>query len=317
MKQGESLSHAFPARGARIAVIGGVNIDIGGRSFAPLVAKDSNPGRVTFSLGGVGRNIAHNLSLLRTDVCLLTALGDDLYAQRVLASCAELGIDVRRALLVPGEATSTYIYLDDCDGDMAVALSDMEICGRITPAYLARNLDVLEQSALAVVDTNIPGESLRWIAEHSPGPVFADPVSTKKAEKLRPLLGMIHTLKPNRIEAEKLSGVRITDDAGLRQAADTLLETGLKRVFITLGSAGILAADGSRTLKIPCRGADVRNATGAGDAFMAALAWAYLEGYDLAASCEAAAAAAALAVESMETINPALSPEAIRRRISR
>ena len=55
-----------------IAVVGGVNIDIGGRSDAPLVAGDSNPGRIRSSLGGVGRNIAHNLALLGAKVKLIT-----------------------------------------------------------------------------------------------------------------------------------------------------------------------------------------------------------------------------------------------------
>ena len=45
-------------------VCGGVNIDIGAHSFAPLRAKDSNPGKVELSLGGVGRNIAHNMAWL-------------------------------------------------------------------------------------------------------------------------------------------------------------------------------------------------------------------------------------------------------------
>ncbi|MFR6694576.1 MAG: hypothetical protein ACLUS6_11605 [Dysosmobacter sp.] len=49
-------------------------------------------------------------------------------------------------------------------------------------------------------------------------PLFADPVSTAKAVKLKPVLGKLHTLKPNRIEAELLSGVKITDDASLRAA---------------------------------------------------------------------------------------------------
>ena len=49
--------------GSYAVVVGGVNVDIGGRSFAPLVAQDSNPGTVRLSLGGVGRNIAH-LSLI-------------------------------------------------------------------------------------------------------------------------------------------------------------------------------------------------------------------------------------------------------------
>ena len=77
-----------------IAVVGGVNIDIGGRSDAPLVAGDSNPGRIRSSLGGVGRNIAHNLALLGAKVKLITALGADDGAKRVEASCADLGIDL-------------------------------------------------------------------------------------------------------------------------------------------------------------------------------------------------------------------------------
>ena len=54
-------------------VCGGVNIDIGAHSFAPLRDRDSNPGRVELSLGGVGRNIAHNMRLLGVPTYLLTA----------------------------------------------------------------------------------------------------------------------------------------------------------------------------------------------------------------------------------------------------
>ena len=298
-----------------VTVVGGVNIDIGGRSFAPLVMKDSNPGHITMSLGGVGRNIAHNLSLLGAEVHLLTAIGDDLYAQRVMASCAEAGIDVRHALQVPGVSTSTYIYLDDADGDMTVAMSDMEICRQISPAYLMKNREVFSQSRLIVVDANIPEESLQWITEQCSVPVFADPVSTQKAQKLRPILSRIHTLKPNQIEAELLSGIRITDEKSLRDAAGALLNTGLKRVVITLGGNGILAADRTGMEFLPACRAVIRNATGAGDAFMAALAWAWMTGDDFHLSCRKASAAAALAVESEETINTALSPEAVYRRM--
>ena len=94
-----------------------------------------------------------------------------------------------------------------------------------------------------MVDTNIPAESIAWLAENVRLPIFADPVSTAKAEKLRPVLGRLHTLKPNRIEAELLSGVAITDEASLRAAADALLATGLHRVFISLGGDGVFAAD--------------------------------------------------------------------------
>ena len=316
MKKGYIAGKGYVLRsGSYAAVVGGVNMDIGGRSFAPLVARDSNPGKVRMSLGGVGRNIAHNMSLLGVDVRFLTAFGDDLYAQRIAASCGELGIDISHALTVPGGATPTYLFLNDCDGDMALAVSDMEICERITPAYLAANLPLLNNAQLVVTDTNIPAESLRYLTEHCTAPIFADPVSTAKAAKLKPVLGRLHTLKPNRIEAELLSGVRITDDESLRLAAQTLLDTGLHRVFISLGTDGVLAADRREMRLVPCCKATMRNATGAGDAFMAALAWAYLEGTDLENTAASAAAAAAIAIESFETINPALSASAVRERM--
>ena len=317
MKKGYIAGKGYVLRsGTYAVVVGGVNMDIGGRSFAPLVAKDSNPGKVRMSLGGVGRNIAHNMSLLGVDVRFLTAFGDDLYAQRIAASCGELGIDISHALTVPGGATPTYLFLNDCDGDMALAVSDMEICDRITPAYLAANLSLLNNAQLVVTDTNIPAESLRYLTEHCTAPIFADPVSTAKAAKLKPILGRLHTLKPNRIEAELLSGVQITDDESLRLAAQTLLDTGLHRVFISLGTDGVLAADRKEMRLVPCCKATMRNATGAGDAFMAALAWAYLEGTDLENTAACAAAAAAIAIESFETINPALSASAVRARIA-
>lgn len=118
-------------------VCGGVNIDIGAHSFAPLRAKDSNPGKVELSLGGVGRNIAHNMRLLGVPTYLLTAVGGDSRASQVEQSCRDLGIDLSHALHVPDGRTSTYVFVGDSDGDMAIAVSDMEICKKLTPDYFA------------------------------------------------------------------------------------------------------------------------------------------------------------------------------------
>ena len=107
----------------------------------------------------------------------------------------------------------------------------------------------------------------------------------------------------------------ITDEKSLYEAADRLLATGLKRAFISLGDHGILAAEGSERVLRGCCPAQMRNATGAGDTAMAALAWAYLEGQDLSGSAAAACAAAAIAAEGAETINPELDADAVRRRM--
>ena len=297
------------------AVVGGVNIDIGGRSDAPLIAGDSNPGRIRSSLGGVGRNIAHNLALLGADVKLITALGADDGAKRVAASCADLGIDLTGSLYVPDGATSTYLFLADANGDMALAMNDMAIYGHLTPAFLETRLDMLNATALVVLDTNLPAESIAYLASRCTAPIFADPVSAAKAGRLKPVLGRLHTLKPNRMEAELLSGIAITDEASLYRAADALLATGLRRVFLSLGADGVLAADRERKVHLHNLPARMVNTTGCGDAFMAAAARAYLDRADLETAARYGLAAAAVAMESADTINPAMSIAAVAERI--
>lgn len=299
------------------AVVGGVNVDIGGRSFAPLVAADSNPGTITVSLGGVGRNIAHNLRLMEVEVKLFSAYGDDLNGQRVEASCASLGIDLKQAMKLPGENTSTYLYMTDPQGEMALAVSDMAICDRITPAYLNTNLALLRNAQVVAADTNIPKESLEFLAKNCNAPLFVDPVSTAKAEKIRELLPYIHTLKPNRLEAELLSGIPIRQTGDVETAVDALLRQGVQRVFVSLGAEGVYAADAEQRIWLPVIPGTMVNTTGCGDAFTAALIWAYMEGLSLEEAARAALAAGSIAMESAETINPNMSAEALRIRMER
>lgn len=68
-----------------IITIGSANIDIAGYSYASLNYADSNPGKIKFTPGGVGRNIAHNLALLGKNSWLMSAVGDDFYGQSLLA----------------------------------------------------------------------------------------------------------------------------------------------------------------------------------------------------------------------------------------
>ena len=108
LKKGFIAGKGYVLRtGAYAVVVGGVNVDIGGRSFANLVAADSNPGKVQSGLGGVGRNIAHNMSLLGLDVKMLSAIGNDVYGERVMKSFIELDIDASHTLRVSDCATST------------------------------------------------------------------------------------------------------------------------------------------------------------------------------------------------------------------
>ena len=301
--------------GSYAVVVGGVNVDIGGRSFKALVGEDSNPGEVMTSLGGVGRNIAHNMSLMGVDTRLLSAYGDDLNGERVAASCSELGIDLSHALRVSGASTSTYLYITDPEGEMALAVSDMEVCKKITPEYLSKNLSLLQNAQVVVADANIPEESLKFLADNLFVPLFVDPVSTVKAEKVRGILPKIHTLKPNKIEAELLSGVKIETAKDAEKAAKALIEKGVRRVFISMGSKGVFAATAKESLWHGIFPGKMVNTTGCGDAFMGALVWAYLEGMSLEDTAAAGLAAGSIAMESDETINPIMCEEVLKKRM--
>ena len=158
-------------------------------------------------------------------------------------------------------------------------------------------------------------QSLAFLAENLQVPLFIDPVSTIKAEKLRPILHKIHTLKPNKLEAELLSGVEIHSKEDMVKAADKLLELGVHRLFISLGSEGVFAAMGDQKLWLPNIPGTLVNTTGCGDSFMAALVWAYLEGSDLETTAKAGLAAGSITMESPETINPNMNPETLKIRM--
>lgn len=256
-------------------VFGGINMDIWGRPAAPLVQKDSNPGAVTMRPGGVGRNIAHDLRLLGLEVSLVAPIGGDVYAAAVVDSCQALGIDLSMAPVFKDMRSSTYLYITDENGDMELAVSDMELCSALTPELVAPILPRLQAGAV-VVDANLPPETIAYICNHCPIPVYADPVSTVKAMKLQPVLHRLAAIKPNALEAECLTGERDPERAAL-----ALVDRGVQRVFISLGAQGMIAADKKELLRLPGLATQVVNSTGAGDAATAAIVLAGIRGMGL------------------------------------
>ena len=113
-----------------IFVIGGVNMDIAGTPDAALRTGDSNPGRVTMTPGGVGRNIAENMCRLGRQVSLVTVLGSDPYADAVREHSRNVGIDLSRSFTDPMGRTSTYLCLNEQNGDLHAAVRDVPLGGK-------------------------------------------------------------------------------------------------------------------------------------------------------------------------------------------
>lgn len=110
------------------------------------------------------------MALLGVDVRMVTVFGDDINAQKIAASCGELGIDISQSPVIPDGRTSTYLFITDEKGDMALAVSDMEIYKHLTPQMLAQRQTLLNASQAVVLDTNLPAESIQYLATTAPPP---------------------------------------------------------------------------------------------------------------------------------------------------
>ncbi|MEG0943930.1 MAG: carbohydrate kinase family protein [Angelakisella sp.] len=287
--------------------IGAANIDLCGRSRAQLVMEDSNPGSFTMSAGGVTRNICENAARMGASIKLITVMGDDLYGAKITEHCRDCNIDLSSALVLSGQASSTYLSIHDVNGEMAVAMSDMSILQQLTPAHLLEREAVISGASVIVMDAGLPAEVLEFVRTHWGGsiPVFIDPVSTAYTKKLTRSLTGVHTVKPNRLEAEVLSGIAITDEDSLYRAGDAILALGAQRTIITLGSGGAYYADVAGFRKhYAAKPAQVVNATGAGDCFTGALLYGFLKGMEPDRLMDFAMTASVIALSHPNTIHP-------------
>lgn len=299
-----------------VFVIGGVNMDISGTPAAELRTGDSNPGRVTLSPGGVGRNIAENLSRLGRRVSLITVLGDDAYAGIIREHCRNAGIDLSFSFTDSMGRTSTYLCLNESNGDLHAAVSDMAICEQMTPERLEPLRPMLNRGSFLIADANLPEETLAWIAGNITIPIAADPVSAAKAARLRPLLRKLTFLKPNLQEAEILTGFSAGASGSLSRLADGLHGLGVSRVFLSLGDQGVWADDGKEGALLSCVPGSIVNTSGCGDAFVAAAADACLRGLGIMDCARRGLAAAAICAEDPAPVSPKMSVEAIELKLN-
>jgi len=291
-----------------VALIGAANIDIHGFSSNPIIARDSNPGKIEFYPGGVSRNIAENLSRLGAKTELISAIGDDPNGSLILESCKKCGIGSNYTLIVPDAVSSVYLAIMDNTRDMALALSDMTISNNITIQFLQNQHNILKKAAAIVFDTCLKTEVMNYILNtFSDKPIYVDPVSVGKAKALKSLIGKIHTLKMNRLEAEFLSDIYIKDKSDLIKTSKWFLDLGVKRVFITLDSEGVFYRDIKSYGIFKSVSAEIKNATGAGDAFMAGLVFGTLNDYNMEKLVRFASGLSLAALAGEETVNPKIN----------
>ena len=297
-----------------IALLGGINMDVSVHAHSTLRAGDSNTGRVQCSPGGVARNVAENLLRLGLDARLLGVLGDDVFGQSLWQFGAAIGLDMRACLTLPGQRTATYVCLHRADGDMDVAVNDMDIMDALTPALLQPQQALLRSAAVLVADCNLRPDVWQWLATEAAHPaLFAEAVSVAKCTRLGDVLAQLHTLKANRLEAQALCGRAIASVQEACDAALALHRRGVGRVLISLGAQGVAWCDAdARCGHRAARAVPVVSATGAGDALMSGLVYGHLQGWPLQEALAWAMACAEITLASTAANAPALSVQAVQ-----
>jgi pseudouridine kinase len=294
----------------RVIVIGGANVDIKGRARGSFVAAISNPGEVTVSAGGVGRNIAENLAYLGISVSLVTALGDDANGQLLRRACADAAVDLSMALTV-SEPTGSYLAILDATGELVSAVNDMRAMETLTPAQLALHAESFSEVDMLVADCNLSQACLAWLCRFSAERnvrLLIEPVSVPKAQKLLAFAraAPVFAITPNAQQlAALVGGDGVVALAGLHAL-------GFANVVLHRGSAGALASDGANVMSIdPVRVPAIADVTGAGDAAVAGLVCGLLDGRSLAQSIQLGQCAAAIKLSSSQSVASGLSRDSL------
>lgn len=302
-----------------VICIGGANVDQKFYIKDKAQLGTSNPVNVSQTVGGVARNIAENLGRLGMDVSLISASGAD-KDWSIIEEASGHYMKLEGVTQFPGSATGSYTAVLDTEGEMIIALANMEIYDAITPEFLQQHESLLSRAKSIVVDLNCPKESVHFLCRTAGKygvPIFLIPVSGPKMARLPEELDGVTWLITNRDESEAYLQQEIRNDEDWRKAVGNWLERGVENVVITNGKEGSMIGNKAEGIfHIPAFSTkEVADVTGAGDAFSSAVVYSWLEGKSLTDIAKAGSANAVKTLESPYTVRQDLSAERLQKNL--
>ncbi|MEG1276709.1 MAG: carbohydrate kinase family protein [Cellulosilyticaceae bacterium] len=303
---------------AYVLVFGISIYDIFGFTDTNYRSYDSNPGRVKVSFGGVCRNIAENMARVGMDTKFISILGDDEKGKSIIEHASTMNIDMSDSLVVEGGSTPTYMAILDETGEMVSAIVDVKIGNCFTREFIDTKEELIKNSSYMVFDSDNPG-IVEYITNKYMGTTkfILDPVSAAKAQAVKHLIPYFHTIKPNRYEAEVLCGFKVKTQEDIRKAGRYFKDMGVENVFISLDAEGIYYNNGQEEGIIKANNVPVVNVTGAGDSFVAGLAYGYIKEKNIKDTVKYAVAMSVITISHEETIHPEMRHDLVEETIQK
>lgn len=295
--------------------IGATNVDIYCKSKIEIKDHYDHPSNISYTPGGVTRNILENIHKLGLNTKLLTCVGDDIYGSYLLEKIKESGIDNTNVDVIKGGRTGLFVQVQDKNNDMHIAMCDMNIFSHIDVKFIKKKEKIFKGASGIVLDPSLDKEVLDYIFDNFADiPIFVDPISDMYAKKIRPYLSKIYCIKPNQSELGVLANMKIDNHIDLLMAYEKVLKKGVKKVYVSLGKDGCMYNDDDNHIYTRCFRAVEKmvNASGAGDSFFAAIIYSYVTGLSLDDTIDYALGAGIAAIICEETINPKLSVNLIK-----
>ncbi len=209
----------------------------------------------------------------------MAKLGRDVFGDQAIEGFRREGIITDCILRDPTEATGVALIVVDERGENMISVAS-GANHRLSPQDVDAVADRISAADALMLQLEIPMEAVcraARLAADAGVIVILDPAPAVPLPD--GLLEHVTYLTPNENEAERLTGISVSDEASARRAAEKLLSAGAWNAIITLGAKGALAASRDGATLVLSRKVPTVDTTAAGDAFNGGLAWALARGY--------------------------------------
>ena len=224
--------------------------------------------------GGKGCNQAVAIARLGGKVNFISKIGKDSYGDLALNTLAKNKINTESVIQNENLQTGVAgILVDKNSGKNAInvivgAPSTLKI------AEIDKHIDIIKNSKIFLTQLEVPKDvTLHCLktAKENGCLTILNPAPASEISK--EFYKNIDYFTPNETEAEFYTGIKITNEKEAKQAADKLINLGIKKIIITLGEKGLFYSDGKEEIYLQATPVKAIDTTGAGDAFNGGLAF--------------------------------------------
>ena len=251
--------------------------------------------------GGKGANQAVAAARAGGEVVFIAAVGDDANGAEAIKGYKEDKINTEDIKVCKGVPSGIAMITVSHQGENAITVAS-GANAELSAADLEEAEEPFEEADYMLVQLETPLETVQkaveLCAELDTRVILNPAPATELPDEL---LEKVQIITPNETEAEKLTGIVVSDEVSAQKAADVLHQRGIQTVIITMGSQGAFLSDSASSLRtmVPGFNVDAVDTTAAGDVFNGQLAVALAEGLGLEEAILQAHAAAALSVQKL------------------